>query len=251
MARHSKVCERTAARIRAAHKRFGLSLGWRFLYCPDSLLTAHPGILFLGLNPGGERFAEQACVASGNAYCVEKWSRDGEELRAQVKSFFTQLSLALGERPVDGEALLHKTLTGNLVPFRSPTWEVLPHHKRGEILAFSRALWAELLAHVTPALIICMGRVPFAQVRRILRARACRVVGRQRFRTGWGDVSFRIERYVSPAWGTVLGYLPHLSRFPLVGRPESTVAVARFCQGLARAASERPNSRLERTERRG
>jgi hypothetical protein len=40
-----------------APKRLQLSLGWRFLYCPDSLLTAAPEILFLGFNAAGDRFA--------------------------------------------------------------------------------------------------------------------------------------------------------------------------------------------------
>src|SRR4051794_26729565 len=57
--------------------------------------------------------------------------------------------------PASAAALMHETLAANFCPFRSPDWNRLA--SRNESIAFSRALWADVLDVSRPRVLICLG----------------------------------------------------------------------------------------------
>jgi hypothetical protein len=127
-------------RIAQKYLELGLEWSWRLLYTPFSTVTANSGVVLLGLNPGGHGGRPEVAVHKGCAYLDECWgTRPGESrLQTQVQAMFELV--ARSWKPQDGNQLLRQSLTGNLVPFRSPNWSAL-RHKRA-CLAF----WREHLA---------------------------------------------------------------------------------------------------------
>ena len=197
-------------RIERQYSADGYALGWRLLYSPVGVLEGAK-VAFLGLNPGGNyRPTDHAefAMERGSAYAVEHWGAlPGESnLQRQVLALFEMI----GERP---EAVL----AGNLVPFRSPTWDALPNKQRA--LAFGKGIWRDILAEVSPQLVIAMGREAFTAMRDILGARIT-----ERISVNWGTVCGERGDF---ATGTLVG-IPHLSRFPIMMRSESRPGVRKL-----------------------
>jgi len=72
--------DNVVARIETAYSRLEHSLGWSFLYSPARTFNRNTAIVFVALNPGGNRFAPPAKnVEEGNAYRIERWRR-GQQL---------------------------------------------------------------------------------------------------------------------------------------------------------------------------
>ena len=145
----STYANRLKRQIEDEYKKGGYTLGWKFLYSPANVLSG-ACVAFIGLNPGGrnrpENHAEFA-IDHGSAYELEQWKghQPGESpLQQQVRALFGRI----GERTAD-------VLAGNLVTFRSPTWDDLPNPDRA--LAFGEAVWKDVLAIVQPKLVIGMG----------------------------------------------------------------------------------------------
>jgi len=198
-------------RIRSKYEELGYTMGWRLLYSPEYVLGA-ARTAFIGQNPGGNYappdHAEFAML-SGSAYAAERWGAPPGQgkLQRQVLALFH----LIGERPED-------VLAGNLVPFRSPSWEALPN--KDQALAFGRSIWREILNHAKPRLVIAMGLGTSAP---ILKELLC-VRDIRRVSIGWG--SNEGERGVFDG-GTFVG-LPHFSRFPFATREESQEGLQRL-----------------------
>ena len=137
--------------IKAAYRASGNDLGWRFLYSPEGVLDGAE-VAFIGLNPGGtSRPADYAefCMTEGSAYQRESWADfpPGQSpLQRQVLLLFERLGVRT-----------ERVLDGNLVPFRSPSWDRLP--SRAQALCFGCSIWREVLGQARPSLVISMGRV--------------------------------------------------------------------------------------------
>ena len=194
-------------RIEREYEAGRYGAGWRFLYGPASTLHG-ADVAFIGLNPGGSERdpyrAEFSCEA-GSAYVRESWAGHppGEApLQWQVRTLFD----GLGEVPAS-------VLAGNLVPFRSRDWDSLPSSERAT--AFGLELWRDVLRSAEPSLIVTMGGTSFDLLARLYG------IAPRSVPTGWGRVSAR--------WGEADGCrivgLPHLSRFRIVTRPQSEVAL--------------------------
>ncbi len=195
-------------RIEAAYQRSGNAFGWRFLYSPERTLGG-ARVAFIGLNPGGSSEDDahgRYAMESGSAYSNESWAgcAPGESrLQRQVLALFEKLDI----KP-------EHVLAGNLVPFRSPDWRSLKDREAS--VQFGMELWAEVLRTAKPSLVITMG----SQATRIV-ADLLGVEGLAKQRIGWG----RVAGYWAQSDGGRLIGLPHLSRFGVITRPQSSEAL--------------------------
>lgn len=196
------------AAIEAAYLQSGNTLGWRLLSSPASTIEG-ADIAFIGLNPGGHRYEPDHpsfAVPGTSAYVDESWkgAPPGESpLQKQVRALFR----GLGAKPED-------VLSGNLVPFRSPSWADL--NNKPYALDFGFRIWREILGRARPRLVIGMGRQVTQKLKQILATH-----DEERVTVGWGNVSATRAVFTE---GRLVG-LPHLSRFPIVGRPQSSSAL--------------------------
>lgn len=197
------------ARVDQAAAAGGYLLGWRLLASPASVLKRSE-VAFIGLNPGGNADVPEhgrLCPLVGSAYVTESWNGRGaglSPLQVQVRRLFASLDVAP-----------ETVLAGNLVPFRSPSWETLPARDRA--LDFGTALWREILSASRPKLVIAMSGLVFDRLSKMLGVHKVNKIP-----AGWGDVSLRVGRSSSHH----LVGLPHLSRFALLGRPASVESLS-------------------------
>ena len=227
----SDLFEVAIADIQSTYESGPWNLGWRFLYCSRKTLSPDTRYMLLGLNPGGEKFGVNASVERGNAYRVERdWSNDGEQLQHQVQALCRKVFSAF-EEPRRFEKAFDATLTANLVPFRSPTWDKLPAQDKA--LEFSRQLWADLLAEISPSVIICLGRKPQKFLTQYLRKIGYDSSHSESIPTGWGDHEFDLVTLDGDGNCMTVAYVPHLSRFKLMGRKESERPTTAFANRLA------------------
>lgn len=210
----NELARRLETRIEHKAKELGYELGWRLLASPASVLNESE-VAFIGLNPGGRtdtaehpRFAPD----EGSAYVTESWAGHPpgtSPLQKQVRCLFARL-----------DVVPQAVLAGNLVPFRSPSWKELP--KKHEALTFGRCTWREIIDEAQPKLIITMSRLVFGNLSSMLS------MGNVRKEPScWGNISLR---YCQGAERLLVG-LPHLSRFPLLGRCKSEPWLARVFSG--------------------
>lgn len=194
------------SKIVRAYTDSGNVMGWRFLSSPTQTLMG-ARVAFIGLNPGGSNHdddhGEFAMDLGKSAYRDESWAgrNPGEsKLQKQVLALFDRL----GEKPED-------VLSGNLVPFRSPNWANLKEPKKA--IKFGEELWSEVLEKARPSLVVTMGGETRDSVCRLLQVRNLR-----KTLVGWGSITASKGEF---SGGTFVG-LPHLSRFGIMGRPESS-----------------------------
>jgi len=148
-------------KIESAYEELGYQLGWRFLGVNKRVLRNPVQIAYLGLNPGGDHEPEnhpREHMEKGNWYMDESWKglKKGESrLQLESQKMFERLSnhLEMGSTP---RPIIESSLIGNLVPFRSPTWELL--NSRAEACEFAHDLWIPILEEMQPKLIICLGK---------------------------------------------------------------------------------------------
>ena len=191
------------ARIEQRYQADQYKLGWRLLYSPEKVLEK-ARVAFIGLNPGGDFLpADHAVFAmeEGSAYARENWgSPPGESrLQRQVLALFEML----GE-PADA------VLAGNLVPFRSPSWDALP--KKENALTFGKSIWREILKKTQPPLVVTMGGQVTSELKNVLGVRKS-----DRVSVNWGNVCGERGSFIN---GVLVG-IPHLSRFGVITRHES------------------------------
>lgn len=218
-------------RIGEAYEMLEMELGWRFLYTPASTLDCPNGTMLVGLNPGGDECEITPSVEEGNAYLVESWPGDGAILQNQVQQFFGVLYRAGTVPGSSPREALNETLTTNYCPFRAPTWNELSQKKDAK--RFSDQFWRWLLPKIEPGLILCMGRKPYRLFQDILRNEASQVDEEKHWPTGWGDIQFDAQNYRLGHRQTTLAFIPHLSRFKLMGRKESIPRVESFARDLS------------------
>jgi hypothetical protein len=205
------------AAIKSAYVRLGHTRDWRFLASPRKTLALGTKAAFFTLNPGegwidpdhGRESSE-----GGSAFLRERWKGypAGEApLQIQFRCLFAWLGLKPDE-----------TLTAYFIPFRSPDYKTLP--LRSESMAFSVELWRKILPVVRPPLVVCLGDAVAQGLHEIWGP----ALTETPYETGWGDV----HAYVSVYDDRRLLQLPHLSRFPIFGRPQSVQPLARIREAL-------------------
>lgn len=220
-----------------AYGSLGHRLGWRFLYTPAQSLTPEFPLFFIGLNPGGSEFhPPQPSVESGNTYRVEPWAANGQlnPLQVQVCGLFERLAALMPG--VERDRLMDRSLAANFCPFRSPSWASLPTRKASVI--FSKQLWTRILRESTPAALVCLSGLPAKYLGEIQQTLGWRPLGEEAIPVGWGSVTCSIRRFQRGTQSTLLVRLLHLSRFRIIGRPESDQAVARVASVITERISE-------------
>ena len=147
--------------IEAEYTRLGHTLGWRFLNVSRSVLDRPTRIALITMNPAGDHIPEDHPPAScehGASYIVERWggAAPGQStLQVQVQRLFGALSTAMGYAGTPSQ-LLEESLVSQFVPFRSPSFALLP--EMDESLRFARSIWSRVLPIASPRLIVCLGR---------------------------------------------------------------------------------------------
>ncbi len=209
--------------IKTEYVRLGHTRDWRFLASPRKTLALGTKAAFFTLNPGegwidpdhGRESSE-----GGSAFLRERWKGypAGEApLQIQFKGLFAWLGLVPDE-----------TLTAYFIPFRSLDYKTLP--LRSESIAFSVGLWRKILPVVRPPLVVCLGNAVAHGLHEIWGP----ALTETPYETGWGDV----HAYVSVYNDHRLLQLPHLSRFPIFGRPQSVKPLARIRESLGNPPTE-------------
>lgn len=195
-------------RIEGVEGQLGIGLGWRLLYSPISALS-QASAAFIGLNPGGRAEDEdhaRLAMAEGSAYTHESWKdrpTGRERLQVQVQEVFR----LLGQKPED-------VLAGNLIPFRTPQASELPDLPAAT--TFGVGLWLDILNRSPVTTIVTMGR----DVEKALGP-AVGAYDSRRVPVHWHPITGAVARWRK---GRFIS-LPHLSRFPIMGREKSAAAV--------------------------
>jgi hypothetical protein len=222
------------------YERLGHQLGWRFLGVPKRVLHAPSLIAFIATHPGGSWEPPghpRASCEAGNWYTTEAWPDYGvgeAPLQRQARLMFQRIAERTG-LATNGDELLTQSLVSNLVPFRSPSFTELP--RRPESLRFARRLWARVLSHALPSLVICLGRVTeTAMIQLLPSALTVEHHDTATFPTGWGDYAATVHRFKADAHKTTIVTLPHLSRFSLFTSRKCAAPMQRVmdaaCEGL-------------------
>ncbi len=207
----------TQLRRRISRKYLELDLAgsWRLLYTPFSTITSNSGVALIALNPGGHDGTPEVAVRRGCAYLDEKWKRGvapGESrLQRQVRAMFASVAKAWGVQ--DDEAFLRKSVTGNLIPFRSPKWADLREHET-ECLEFGQNLWREIIDAAKPRLILAITR----RVADCIFQAYDRTPRYRDRKTGWGSVRWSVAQDTAGVPFKTLITVPHLSRFGIFKR---------------------------------
>lgn len=221
--------------IENEYRSLGYDKGWRFLASRRSTFAPDTRIALITMNPGGsEERTDHGRESSeeGSAYVVESWrgcSAGEAPLQKQVRHLFGMLAGEPG-RGAAGDDLLSKSLAAYFVPFRSPTFQKLPH--RDQALAFASTLWDHIFKYIDPILIITIDRGTALRLTTILRNKHGRESMRQEFETGWGAYNAELILFDAGGGTRAIVGLPHLSRFGIFGRRRSEPSVQRIIDAL-------------------
>lgn len=193
--------------LSAAEAELGFNQGFKPLYSPWRLLKTGK-IAFISLNPGrAPARAELRMVSDerGNSYEAEQF-----HTVSPLNPQFLRLCELLEVAP-------SKVITGVAAPFRSNAWGSLTPYQRQRSLEYGQRFWSQTLQRPDLRLIFSCSKEATSLVTGITGAtQDCEV------EAAWGNVLLR--RYVTHDRRFVV-QLPHLSRFRLLGRPESEAAI--------------------------
>ena len=177
-------------------------------------------IAFIALNPGGDRIptdhGKESCE-SGSAYRheIEHWK---SPLQQQVRELFKQIAICL--KSPDYNSLMDHSLMAYYIPFRSPNYKKLNQKQESRDFAF--ALWSHIMKNISPNLIICIDKITFRDMHKILtNTKSLEPMNRSEMPTGWGNYKASINTYFAAKKHVVLVRFPHLSRFKIFDRPIS------------------------------
>jgi len=193
--------------LRTAEADLGFVDGFKFVYGP--WVTLGQGeVAFISLNPGKARDGTVLRMISderGNSYEVGR-----NTMRSRIRHQFLRLADVLDVRPGD-------ILTGVAAPFRSDSWDGLTNRQRQGALDLGKRFWEAPLSRPELRLIVVCSKAAADLVVEVTKASPV-----DEYPAGWGSVKLR--RYCAQP-DTKIVHLPHLSRFPLLGRDPSEGAV--------------------------
>jgi len=116
--------------IKREYERLSHQLGYRFLL--SSKDTFNSDVIFLNLNPGGDRvYPDQPADSceNGPAYLTESWGNNlkpgQSSLQIQVQNMLREIS---GKMPGKRD-LLYDSMIAYFIPFRSPDYKSLQKKK--------------------------------------------------------------------------------------------------------------------------
>lgn len=214
----------------------GLKWGWRFSYGPKETFYNNNGILLIGLNPGGGQESRTDILPSfekGNAYLFEEWgyAPGKNPLQRQVITLFKGVADRISSDYVE---LMNHSFTSNIIPFRSPRLERLPHKK--EIVLFSKNLWDELSDIVNPNVVITIGNSSTCSAYSILReiySKKGFEIDEEEIPINWGNYKTYAAKLRKDEKEITIVGLPHLSTFRFIERDSSRDATNIIVEKIA------------------
>lgn len=214
------------------------SLGWRFLLSSKKTLSNRTPIALITLNPGGNDIPPDHAIESsekGAAYLIESW-KGYEAGKAPLQLQIQELFKKINERTRQSKTyidLMNNSLLAYYIPFRSPNLKSLPNQWESRRFAFE--LWSDLLNHIQPTLMICIDRVTFEDIEKILRCKLKPFTERCiDLPTGWGKYNVTVKHWESDTGNNTLVRFPHLSRFKIFGRPQATEKLEKIADEISR-----------------
>jgi hypothetical protein len=214
----SDLFQSSVSKIDSFYKERQYQLGWRFLNCSKSVLSANPEIAFITLNPGGKEIPNDhpwASCENGSSYLTEVWGNSPagkSNLQVQIQLMFSNLAEKLNFSGTANQ-LINESLSGYFVPFRSPRLADLEHKR--EAFMFGNDLWGKILASINPSLFICIDRESFKRLQPLIEhTYNLQITSSEKYETGWGNYSADIVRFGDNSEKKLLR-LPHLSTFKL------------------------------------
>lgn len=213
-----------------------LKWDWRFSYGLKETFYDNNGILLIGLNPGGGQESRTDILPSfeeGNAYIFEEWgyAPGKNPLQKQVVTLFTEIADKINSDHVE---LMNNSFTSNIIPFRSPNLETLPHKK--EVVHFSTNMWHELSNIVNPNLIITIGNSSSCSAYSILKKMYSKKefeIEEEEIPINWGNYKTYASALRKDEKEIVMIGLPHLSTFKFIGRESSRNATEIIVKKIA------------------
>lgn len=215
MKQPDELFNRLTAKIRRTYRELDHQLGWRFLYSSRDTLKPSTRIVFIGLNPGGKKLEKtRASCEEGNAYHFETWKPPGHNsLQEQVCMLYEGIAKAIRSKsPIN---LMDESLAANFIPFRSANYKKLV--SKPGCMELSREIWASILEHVQPKLVITMGREVTQEIAALIGKDAT-LTAPIKGKTGWGKITYDLRWATCGKRRTLIIGLPHLSRFRIIGR---------------------------------
>ncbi len=198
--------------------------GWRFLITSKETLGKNNGIAFITLNPGGSAVRKDHSCGSyenGCAYLSETWAggnNPGESsLQKQFQFMFREIAYQLNID--DFKQVMESSLCGYFIPFRSQSFDSLNDKKR--CVEFSNKIWEKILSAQRFKVILCIDKVTYKNIDKILCESDLIKMRELKFDTGWGNYKAVVSKYKSSKNVVTLARFPHLSRFSIFGRAES------------------------------
>jgi hypothetical protein len=223
------VFDECVADIERAYNDLGHTLGWRFIGVSKGVLRAPVRIALIGLHPGGDYEPPEhprASCESGNWFMTESWINEtpgDRKLQRQVRLMFERIAEEV-DYSGNSDDLINESLVSNFIPFRSPSFRLLP--RKAESLRFARRFWSKLLPIIRPELIVCLDTC----TREALTALVPKCLGHQSLRVskmpiGWGNYKASLHDFGDDVTRMRLLYLPHPSRYAIFGRQKSAMEV--------------------------
>jgi hypothetical protein len=211
-------------KIDEKYNELGHKKGYRFLLSSKNNFSSD--ILFLNLNPGGDKIMKdhhsESCER-GPAHITEIWHNypiGKAPLQIQVQRMFEELSEILpGNRKLINEALI-----AYFIPFRSKNFNDL--HAKKKSIEFGISFWKEIFQVIQPKLIICIGNDTWNNLKDLFS------FSNKPFEInlGWknsngGEIKGQVYFFNN---GQRILKLPHLSRYKIFGRMESKKQVKKL-----------------------
>ncbi|PKL17126.1 MAG: hypothetical protein CVV49_12745 [Spirochaetae bacterium HGW-Spirochaetae-5] len=204
--------------IKTEYKTNPNNFGWRFIVTSKETLEKNNGIALITLNPGGSVERKDHSTGScenGCAYLSEIWaggSVPGEStLQKQFQLLYREIAYQI--KADDYINVMESSLCGYFIPFRSPDIKSLKEKKH--CIEFSKNIWTKILSARQYKVIICIDRVTYKNIDKILGEMSYIRIKESDFDTGWGSYKATVSKYKTENGIVTLARFPHLSRFSI------------------------------------
>ncbi len=99
-------------------------------------------------------------------------------------------------------------------------------------IEFSKNIWKNILSAGQFKVIICIDRVTYNNIDKILGEMDSIKIKESEFDTGWGNYKATVSKYKTDKGVVTLARLPHLSRFSIFGRDEGKKNISKLMSAI-------------------
>lgn len=210
--------------IDSEYKRLGHTLGYRFLTCPQNLLTPDMKLLYLSQSPAGREDLKEHPRTScehGSPFFVESW--DGaapgmSPLQRQTQKMFSMLQAQLKIPGTVRDFAEQHILSGYFVPFRCKGLDNLKNKK--DSIESACHLWEKIFFKWTPKYIIASGPVILDHIIKSLQKTGFKELHRNKSNSGWSRTYIYTSILQNKNKKIYITAIPNLSHFSLFSREQ-------------------------------